>query len=189
MICKTKGMMRAWVVVLLGAAACHQAAAAPAGAVAASTPAPNIASHRTFSFGLTEMPAPGYVDSARTFEVQKRMQGLIAKTLTEKGYVEDPNKGELLVRFGAGNAHEDADETEIGSHGAVDWGRLEIDAYDAATNLQVWRSVAITQIDPRRIDDRIVTRAVQRALATFPPRTGASSPAAGLGERNRQSSN
>jgi hypothetical protein len=154
----------------LGVVACHAAAASGPEVATATAPNGDIPRHRTFSFDLTEAAPQGYEDSARTFEVERRMRGLIAAGLTQKGYVEDPDKAEILIRFGVGNAHVAAEDTGIGSQRAYDLGRLDIDAYDAATKVQLWRAVAVTEIDPKRIDDRIVAGAVQGALARFPAR-------------------
>jgi hypothetical protein len=116
------------------------------------------------------MPPSGYEVSARTFEVERRMQGLIRTSLMDKGYVHVPSNGELLIRFGVSNVHEDIDD-EWSGYQRQDWGRLEIDAYDASTKLQVWRNVGIARIDPKKIDDRVLVNAVQLTLAMFPARS------------------
>jgi hypothetical protein len=157
-----------------GATGCLAAAPdPPPNTVATAAPSSNIASHRTFAFGLTEMPPAGFNSSPRTFEVQRRVRDLIVAALVQKGYVEDPNNGEILLRFGASNARTPSVEAEVSQTAPGDWGRLQIDAYDAATKLQVWSTVVVTQIDPQRIDDRVVSDAVQQALSSFPARAGA----------------
>ena len=98
------------------------------------------------------------------------MQGLIRTSLMDKGYVHVPNNGELLIRFGVSNAHEEVDD-EWSGYQKRDWGRLEIDAYDASTKLQVWSNVEIAQIDPKKIDDRVLRNAVRLTLAMFPARS------------------
>jgi hypothetical protein len=153
---------------LLGTVACQAAAASGPAVATATAPNGDIPQHRTFSFGLAEAAPAGYEDSARTFEVERRMRGLIAAALIQKGYVEEPDKGELLIRFGVGNAHMIGQDVEVGNQRAYDLGRLDVDAFDAATKVQLWRAVAVTEIDPKRIDDRILARAVQGAFATFP---------------------
>jgi hypothetical protein len=162
----TQDMQYSWALLLLGVVACHPAPAVLS-AVAAH-PNADIASHPSFSFGFSEMPPFGFSDSGRTFEVQRRVQGLIRASLVEKGYVEEATSGALVVRFGVSSAH--GDPIDVERIAATDWGRLEVDAYDASSKLEVWRSVVTVLIDPKQIDDRIVGNAVQRALADFPSR-------------------
>jgi hypothetical protein len=162
----TEDRQYSWAFLLLGVVACHPASAV-ASAVAAQ-PSADIASHPSFSFGFSEVPPFGFSDSVRTFEVQRRVQGLIRASLVEKGYVEEATNGALVVRFGVSSAH--GDPADIERPPAMNWGRLEVDAYDASSKLQVWRSVVTAQIDPKQIDDRIVANAVQRALGDFPSR-------------------
>jgi hypothetical protein len=153
----------------LGAVGCYATAGGGPEVATTAAAAPNgeIGMHHTFAFGLTESAPQGFVSSPRTLEVERRMRGLIAAALTQKGYTEDPDKGEILVRFGASNAHE-AENPETAN--TMDMGRLGIDVYDATTKVELWRAVAVVQIDPKQINDRIVGAAVSSALATFPAR-------------------
>jgi len=157
----------------LGAVGCYATGGGGGPQVATSTAAaPNgdISLHRTFAFGLTEAPPQGFQAGPRTLEIERRMRALIAATLTQKGYAEDADKGEILVRFGASTAHDNAENSETTS--TFDNCRLGIDVYDAATKLELWRAVAVVQmqIDPKQINDRIVGNTVQSAFASFPAR-------------------
>jgi hypothetical protein len=156
----------------LGAVGCYASAGSGPQVATKTVAAPNedIALHHTFTFGLTESAPQGFSASARTLEVERRMRGLIAATLVQKGYTEDPDKGEILVRFGASSSHQNPDSNENGDQRGFDLGRLGIDVYDAATKVELWRAVAVVQIDPKQINDRIVGGAVESALATFPVR-------------------
>ena len=158
----------------LGAVGCSATGGAGGPQVASTaTAAPNgdISLHRTFAFGLTEAPPQGFQAGPRTLEIERRMRALIATTLTQKGYTEDADKGEILVRFGASTAHETAGNSETAN--TFDNCRLGIDVYDTATKLELWRAVAVVQmqIDPKLINDRIVGNTVQSAFASFPART------------------
>ena len=163
----------------LGAVGCYSTAggAPEVSTTAAAAPNGDIGLHHTFAFGLTESPPQGFVASPRTLEVERRMRGLIATALTQKGYTEDADKGEILVRFGASNAHEEGEKTGETAN-AMDMGRLGIDVYDAATKVELWRAVAVVQIDPKQINDRVVGAAVTSALATFPARVVSANEAA-----------
>jgi len=170
----------------LGAVGCYATAGGGPEVATTTAAAPNgdIALRHTFAFGLTEGAPQGFVASPRTLEVERRMRGLISAALTQKGYTEDPDKGEILVRFGASNAHDTANEETAN---AMDMGRLGIDVYDAATKVELWRAVAVVQIDPKQINDKIVSAAVQSALATFPARVVAANEAAPTQQAGRAS--
>jgi len=153
----------------LGGVACHTAAANGPEIATVTAPNGDIARHRSFSFGLTKAAPTGFEDSPRTFEVDRRVRELITEALTQKGYVETRDQGDILIRFGAGD-HEVIHGDQVLDQTQHDFGRLDIDAYDAATKLELWRAVAVVEINPKRIDDVAVTRSVRGAMATFPAR-------------------
>jgi Domain of unknown function (DUF4136) len=146
---------------------------------AASLSAP-FAEYRTFSFGFTQDPPRAYQASARSLEVEHRMRELFASALTQKGYVEDGAKPDFVVRFGAGTRRvEMATYLEPGAgHSADDdaftFGKMNVDIYDASTKIEVWSGSVVSNIDlAKPIDNRVLERAVQGVLATFPARSAA----------------
>ena len=154
--------------------ACQPSASAPAPVVqtvgAASAP---FVQYHTFAFGLAERPPAPYALSARSFEVERRAQALIIAELTKRGYALSEGKGDFLVRFSVGYAKEaipqpGATEGSAGPTQYANVGELVIDAFDASSSAQVWHGAAEAQIDPQKINDRLLQTAVQQLLARFP---------------------
>ena len=166
---------------VLALTACQRSASAPGPVVqtvgAASAP---FAQYRTFAFGLAERPPAPYAVSERSFEVERRAQALIVAELTKRGYaLSGQGRGDFLVRFSVGYAKETIPQpgaTE-GSGNPTQYanvGELVIDAFDASSSAQVWHGAAEAQIDPQKINDRLLQTAVQQMLAKFPARTDGS---------------
>jgi len=163
---------------VLGSVACEHSAGAPAPAVqtvgVASTP---FAQYRTFAFGLAEGPPAPYAISERGFEVERRAQPLIAAELTSKGYaVSDDGKGDFLVRFSVGYAktvvpQPGSTEASAGPTEYQNVGELAIDAFDGSSRTQVWHGSAEAQIDPKKINERLLQTAVRQLLVKFPSRS------------------
>jgi hypothetical protein len=50
-------------------------------------------------------------------------------------------------------------------------GFIGIDAYDSASGAGIWHGAAFAEINPEKIDERLLSRGVEGMLATFPART------------------
>ena len=170
-------MKTAALLLVLASAACHTSASTPDRAVqtigAASVPS---ARYRTFAFGLAEPPAAPYALSARSFEVERRLEPFIVAELTKKGYALSEGNADFLVRFSAGNAEvpiPQPGETE-GNGGPTEYvhvGEIVIDAFDGSSRAQVWHGAAEAQINPQRINEHLLQTAVRQMLAKFPARS------------------
>jgi hypothetical protein len=183
------------VLVLLTSASCageHREAAPALATTAAITnmhtatnPGGSFDSYRTFSFGPTEGAPSGYLTTARSAEVQRRLAPLITAALTQKGYVPATAKGDIVIMFGAGvreeptsspqappppKLHEASDMGWLPDDEEADFveGSLVIDAFDGAGGHWVWHGASRANIDPDRIDDERLRGAVRELLGSFP---------------------
>jgi hypothetical protein len=145
---------------------------------------PAFGHYRTYAFGPAEGPPSTYVTSARTAEVQRRLQPLITAALTERGYELGVGKVDFFVVYGSGRRNVAfREQSEVGN----DWlpddesadfveGALVIDAIDATTKRTVWHGASRAQIDPDRIDDQVLSESVTALIQSFPqgprPRSG-----------------
>jgi hypothetical protein len=175
---KRRHKMKATVLLfVLGSVACEHSpgAAAPVVQTVGAVGAP-FAQYRTFAFGLAEKPPAPYAISERGFEVERRAQPLIVAELTNKGYaVSDDGKGDFLVRFSVGYAkiaipQPGSTEGGLGSTEYQNVGEVVIDAFDGSSRTQVWHGSAEAQIDPKKINDRLLQTAVRQLLVRFPSR-------------------
>jgi hypothetical protein len=136
--------------------------------------------YRTFSFGTGEGSPAGFKSSPRTAEVERRMLPLIAAVLQEKGYApaEAGKKGDVVVACASG-ARKGIKRPEHSAHGAADGlaedeeedfveGSIVIDMFDGTNDGQVWHGAARAEVDPDKIDDQLLQRAVREVLAPFP---------------------
>ena len=138
-----------------------------------------FAKYHTFGFRPGEQPVAPFEVSARAFEVERRMRPLIVSELLRKGYAEQAgqDKPDFVVVFGLGYAKEAVPPVDqpggAGPAAAtpIERGRLAIDAFDTATDTQVWHGIAEAEINPEKIDDQLVQTAVRQILAPFPGRT------------------
>jgi len=151
---------------------------------AATNPAASFDAYRSFSFGSAEGARGGYPMPARSVEVQRRLQPLIAAMLTQKGYVPATGKGDLSIQFGSGLRDVSSPETRDLAGGWLpddenaDFveGSLVIDAFDGAGGNRVWHGAMRANINPDRIDDVQLQRSVQDLLSLFPePKASAAS--------------
>lgn len=175
--------MRAIVLAVLGtmATACYVDGTGPSIETAVSAVA-QLPPYDTFSLGWTGNPPAGYETSDRTLEVDRRLRELVRSALLQKGYVEDEDKPSFLVRPGAGlkplkqGQRVGADSRGAGPHDDLSFAGINIMIYDAATKIEVWQGSARALIDlTNEIDNSLLHREVQDALAAFPPRNIAAS--------------
>jgi hypothetical protein len=150
----------------------------------ATNPAATFDRYRTFSFGPSEGAPVGYHVAARSAEVQSRLQPLIAAALTHKGYVLASGKGDVYIMYGSGqrdlSTSEPSDDIRsrnvtVGAGWSPDdetadfvEGSLVIDAFDGAERKWVWHGASRGTINPDRIDDQQLQRAVEALIASFP---------------------
>jgi hypothetical protein len=168
-------------------AACGTAGSSTTHIQTAQSGAGAFASYRTFGFRLSGQPSAPYEVTARSFEVERRMRPLIVAELVRRGYEEltGESKPDFVVAFASGYAKEPAgtvSPAELGgTAGAtppVEKGKLVVDAFDTSSETQVWHGTAEAEVNPDKIDDTLLQAAVQRLLATFPPRNGIAMPQA-----------
>jgi hypothetical protein len=175
------------VLVLLTTVACG-AERSEAGPVASATSAtmhtatnPGAAfdRYRTFSFGPSEGVPADYPMSARSLEVQHRLQPFIAAALTQKGYVPVTGKADVFVRFGSGQLDTSREIIDMEAGWLPDdeiadfvEGSLVIDAFDGTGGHRVWHGASLANIDPDRIDDQLLERSVKEILSLFPEANG-----------------
>lgn len=138
-----------------------------------SSAAASFAAYRTFGFTPAEAPPAPFQVSARSFEVERRMRAVISGELVRKGYAEQPGPGhpDFVVGFASGCAEERPFGGEAPLFEMPEKGAIVIDAFDAASAAQVWHGTGEAEVDPERIDDRLLQMSVQRVLASFPARS------------------
>lgn len=143
---------------------------------AASVPAADFAQYRTYSFGVPEAAPVGYALTARSVEVERRLQPLIAAALEQKGYVASAGReGDMVVRFASGARERVVKRlsrmaTAAGESAHHDYveGDIVVDVFDGASRSQVFHGSASAEVDSVAIDDQLLGRAVRDMLATFP---------------------
>jgi hypothetical protein len=172
--------MKALSFLLVGAmSACGAATPPDRHVVVRTAGSTTFASYRTFGIGPAREPAPPFHLSARAFELEQRMRPLVVAELLRKGYAEETGgaKPDLLLKFAAGY-----DTTPPAPPGEPGWntggmtGEIVVDAFDGATEAQVWQGTAQSEVDPDKIDPQLLQYAVEHLLATFPGRSAATSP-------------
>ena len=144
----------------------------------ARSPTARFSGYRTFGFDSLASAPSRYVPSARSAEVRSRVRQQASKLLEAKGYVVAvDSKADLVIRVAAGRREQEISHP----HPAPRWleedeeedfveGAFVIDAFDAATDELVWHGSARAEVDPNRIDDERLRRAVTSVMASFPSR-------------------
>jgi hypothetical protein len=143
---------------------------------AATNPAVSFDRYRTFTFGAPESPRAGYITSPSSPEVRDRLQPLITAGLTQRGYELAVGKGDLVITFGSGRrsvaVHESSgmggEWLPDDENGTVVERSLAIDAFDAASGVRVWHGSSHAEIDPARVNQGMLQRAVTALFASFP---------------------
>jgi hypothetical protein len=160
-----------WIgVALLGTATSCSTAAVPSKTTATSIASPRteVARYRTFSFGLADQPKTGYEVTPRSLEVQRRLRPVVLDALLDRGYVEDPNQSDFIVKLAAGTGELANPAAERAVPTGLARGFIGIDVYDASTGTEVWKGSAFAEIDPEKIDDSLLKMGVSHMLADFP---------------------
>ncbi len=136
--------------------------------------------YRTFSVQIAHAAPGGFDVSPRTQDVQHRTLTLASSALAAKGYVNVPDKGDLVVVIAAGEAERtqtrqltrraaqvagDSEETIVVPEGA-----LVIDVYDAKKHERVWRSEATGEIRGQGVDQDRLAQVIGKMMNAFPAR-------------------
>jgi len=121
--------------------------------------------------------------TAASVGIQARMTPLIAAALEKKGYTQASGKGDFVIRFGSGrrdvevehgssSSHLDSFMEEDESNDFVE-GAIVIDAFDGSNDGQIWHGSARTAINPNKVDDSLLSQAINDVLVKFPRVVGA----------------
>jgi hypothetical protein len=131
---------------------------------------PLIPTMKTFGFGPASQPVPPFEASARSFEIERRLQPLLNDELVARGYKPQTGdaKPDFVVVFASGYAKGGADQDWPGGPHSNLKGEIVVDAFDTSNNAQVWHGLAEAEVDPQKIDDGLLHTAVQRVMLTFP---------------------
>jgi len=154
-------------------AACNATNPKPPRATASSIGAPraDFSKYQTFSFGPANPPMTGYETTTRALEVQRRLTPLVEAQLQKRGYSENADHADLVIKLTTGTGVELGDKTQHGNPAeATATGFIGIDAYDGETGTAVWHGFAYAEIDPEQISDGLLARGVQHMLSDFPAR-------------------
>jgi hypothetical protein len=135
------------------------------------SPQADFTKYKTFSFGPANPPATGYAVTERSLEVQRKLAQLVQASLQERGYQESADKADLVIKVSTGSGTLPGDKVQRGNAAAeASAGFIGVDAYESASGAGVWHGSAFAEIDPERIDERLLSRGVQDMLAAFPAR-------------------
>ena len=145
----------------------------------AVSPLAHFDRYRTFAFETSRDAPPDFELSPRSIYVRHRVEEMSATILIDKGYALAANAiADLRIQVAAGrrtrkirrpvDAHSDwlaEDEEDDFVEGA-----FVIDAIDNETGELVWHGSARVEVEPGKVDEDVLRRAVSRVLASFPPR-------------------
>ena len=166
--------MKWMTLVLLSAiTACSATAEKPPRATVSSVGSPRAAleKYETFTFGAANPPAAGYDTTTRSLEVQRRLAPLVRASLERRGYEQTADRADLVIKISTGSGTLTHDPSSWdGPSVQSPTGFIGIDAYDRTTGADVWHGSAVAEVDPKRIDDGLLARGVERMLADFPVR-------------------
>lgn len=136
--------------------------------------------YRTFTFEVANEAPGDFHVSQRTEDVQHRMMPLVASALAQKGYVNVPEGGDLIVVVlaGEGQAEKERHRTRtatavMGEHEeviSVPAGSLVIDVFDMAKRERVWEAIATGEVNRTGVDEKRLAKTIDTMLAKFPER-------------------
>lgn len=162
-----------WIIIVLAGvvtASCVSSQPYAEAAGVGSKQAP-FANYRTFAFAPANAPRDGYIVTERSLEVQRRLALLLQKSLEKRGYTRSEQNPDLLIKVTAGSGTIWGEKTQHGNAAeSVPSGFIGFDAYERTTGADVWHGSGFAEIDPRRIDDALLTRGVEKMLEGFPSR-------------------
>ena len=163
--------MRCMILALLGAlTACSaNSSEPPATASSIGLIHADFARYRTFTFGPANPPAAGYKVTHRSLEVLRHLAPIVQASLEKRGYAPSgEGEGDLVVKISAGSDAYAGERTYSEDPPPTAGGFIGIDAYDRVTGATIWHGIATAEVQPERIDDRLLARGVERMLGEFP---------------------
>jgi Domain of unknown function (DUF4136) len=161
-----------WMLATLALTAACNATPLPRAVSETAAVSPNVsfARYHTFSFGLSDPPQTGYAVTSRSLDVQRRLGTMVQTALEARGYVQEPGKGDFIVKLASGTWEPPSNSVERPAELPPARGFIGIDVYDATTGIEVWQGSAFAEIDPQKIDDTLLQRGVMHMLAQLPAR-------------------
>ena len=123
--------------------------------------------YRTYTFELAQRAPGEFGASERSIDAQQRAMGIVAGVLARKGYVNVPERGDLLVTIAAG----EAEVVEIHTNQeafVIPAGALVIEAYDPVRKQRVWQSVAAGEVRENGIDEERLAHTIHKMMKHFP---------------------
>jgi hypothetical protein len=145
----------------------------------AVAPSARFDRYRTFVFETAREVPPAFEPSPRSSYVRHRVEEMSAAILIGKGYTLAANApADLRIRVAAGRRTREI-RRQVRAH--PDWlledeeddfveGAFVIDAIDNGTGEMVWHGSARVEVEPGKVDEERLRRAVNTFLASFPPR-------------------
>jgi hypothetical protein len=164
-----------WTILALicATAACDATASKPPRATASGLGAPHaeFAKYETFTFGPANQPASSYETTARSLEVQRRLTSIVQASLEKRGYISGGESADLVIKISTGSGTMDDEKVQRGNPtDPTSSGFIGVDAYERATGAAVWHGSGVAEVDPQRIDDQLLAKAVELILRDFPAR-------------------
>jgi hypothetical protein len=146
------------------------------------SPSADFERYRTFSFESDPRPPARFAPAPASRHVERRVERVATILLLEKGYVPKERTSDMNLRVSAGQRTR---EIRVPERARPAWfvedededfveGAFVIDAFDAATGEVVWHGSARLEVDPGKVDENRLRRAVNDVLAKFPSRSGPS---------------
>ena len=144
-----------------------------------AAPSARFDRYRTFVFETAREVPPDFEPSPRSAYVRHRVEEMSAAILIGKGYTPAANAAaDLRIRVAAGRRPREI-RRPVRAH--PDWlaedeeddfveGAFVIDAIDNGTGEMIWHGLARVEVEPGKVDEERLRRAVNSVLASFPPR-------------------
>jgi hypothetical protein len=148
----------------------------------AKNPSAQFGSFATFAIGKEDAAPKTYASTPMAEDIRVRVESLVARELTAKGYAAKNEAPDLLVRVGSGvrvvkdtkAAHGTPDGVGGGNELDVEHdetqGSVRVDVWDTKTNTLVFRGVASTIAAAKEEDPARLSDAIRRMFEDFPAR-------------------
>jgi hypothetical protein len=148
--------------------------------VQSTATAPAARSARTYAIAAVEQAPPRYRTSPRSLEATQHIRPLLEEVLRAKGYVPAASiaEADLVWMFASGRREREKaiSRPQHGGGESIDTedpdeeyveGALVIDALDK-NGARVWHGFGRAEVDPDRVDDALLRKAVTQVMARFP---------------------
>ena len=149
-----------------------------------SFPTTHFAQYQTFTFDTAADAPAEYEASAHSKDVQRRVRLLVASFLEGRGYVQKAEgEADFVVQVASGRRQRTvtqalslmprprpAGPAWFEEHETKEFveGILVIDVLDGKKEEVLWHGAAQVEIDSSKVDDALLTRVTNEALAAFP---------------------